>query len=256
MAEGLIIFPRMEVVITVSDSRNRAALEAAKREKGLVVSAPSSGSGGITGEIGVLVHIQESLREHGGAARVRLRGLWRVHLERVISGEEYTRVRFAKAEEEIHSDQSTKPEVMSKVLDQVDEFARLVPGIPAGIVSMLRGANTPGELADICAYSPQFTDEERVDLLRTLDPEQRLLKISRLFERQLTALREATEIKTIPECDTCADLADQAIESEPSQRAESMTAFLTHVVSEHPAELLALLAEKYGPTFMNKRALK
>jgi ATP-dependent Lon protease len=256
MAEGLIIFPNMEVVVTVNDSRNRAALEAARREKGLVVSAPASKSGGVTGEIGVLVHLQESLSEHGGGARVRLRGLWRVHLERVIDGEEYTRVRFAKAEEVAHSDQSTRPEVMRKVLDQIDEFVRLIPGIPTGIVGMLRDAGTPGELADFCAYSPQFTEEERLDLLRTLDPEQRLLKISRMFERQLTALRNATEIKTIPECDTCADLADQAIESEPSQRAEHMSAFLTHVVSEHPAELLALLAEKYGPGFMSKRALK
>lgn len=255
MAEGLIIFPHMEVVVTVSDSRNRAALEAARREKGLVVSAPASRSGDVTGEIGVLVHLQESLSEHGGGARVRLRGLWRVHLERIINGEEYTRVRFANAEV-AHSDQATRPEVMHRVLDQIDEFVRLIPGIPAGIVGMLRDASSPGELADICAYSPQFTEEERLDLLRTLDPEQRLLKISRMFERQLTVLRNATEIKTIPECDICADLADQALESEASQRAEHMSAFLTHVVSEHPAELLALLAEKYGPAFMSKRALR
>jgi hypothetical protein len=52
------------------------------------------------------------------------------------------------------------------------------------------------------------------------------------------------------------ELADRVFESEPSQRGEMASEFLTHVVEKHTGELLALLAERYGPAFMRKRAMK
>jgi ATP-dependent Lon protease len=251
----MVIFPHMEVVITVRDQRNMAALDAAMNERKFVVCAPISSSGRIAGNMGVLLHLKGKLPGRDGAATMRLKGLWRVRVEQVIGGEHYTRIRFSKVEEDVGSP-GENPEAMRTVLGQVDEFVRLIPGIPTEIVELLRNAKTPGELADTCAYSPQFTFEERLELLSTLDPEARLTRISELFSRQLSAVRRSTRAKSISECDTCAELADQAIESEASQRAEHLSAFLTHVVNEHPGELLTLLAEKYGPAFMNRRALK
>jgi len=255
VAGSLVIFPHMDVVITVGDLKNKAALEAARRERELMVSAPASSSGGVSGNIGVLVHVQESAPDRGGGMRVRLKGLWRVRIEQVLSRNEYTRVRFVKAEE-FTDNIGERPEVMRTVLGQIDEFAKLIPELPTSILKMLESAESPGKLADLCAYAPQFTLEERMDLLKTLDPEARLLKISRLFDRELSVLKQVPKANTIPDCETCAELADKAIESDAGVRAEHLSAFLNHVVNEHPLELLALIAEKYGPTFMNKRSLK
>ncbi len=63
--------------------------------------------------------------------------------------------------------------------------------------------------------------------------------------------------QSIPDCDICNDLADKAFEAQDQNRlGEIATAFLNHVISHHTAELMAVLAEKYGPIFMSKRALR
>ena len=42
----------------------------------------------------------------------------------------------------------------------------------------------------------------------------------------------------------------------PDQSGVVAREFLDHVVREHPDELVALLAEKYGPIFLRRRELK
>ena len=181
--------------------------------------------------------------------------MWRVRVKKVLEEKEYARVRFTKAKESDHAS-TGKSRIMEVVLGQIDEFVKLIPGIPAEITQAFRSAETPGKLADLCAYSPGFSSEERLDLLNTLGTEERLEKVSRHFERQLTALRELAKVKMIPECETCIELADRVFESEPNRRGEFVSEFLNHVVQKHSGELLGLIAEKYGPAFMRRRALK
>lgn len=185
-----------------------------------------------------------------------LKGLWRVRVEKILEERNYVRVRFTKAEEIDDDSTGGGSKTMQVVLNQIDEFAKLIPGIPSEIIGVLRSAETPGKLADLCAYSPGFSSEERLDLLKTLGAEERLQKVSKLFERHLIALREPVKYRGIPECETCMELADRAFESEPNRRGEIAMEFLNHVVERHTGELLGLLAERYGPVFMRKRALK
>ncbi len=65
-----------------------------------------------------------------------------------------------------------------------------------------------------------------------------------------------SKIKTIPECEICSDLADRAFDSGPAELNEIALKFLTHVIQDHTEEVLALLAEKYVPIFMAKRAMR
>ena len=184
-----------------------------------------------------------------------VKGLWRVRVENVIEEMAYARVSFTKAKE-VDDASTGKSRIMQVVLGQIDEFVKLIPGLPDEIIEAFRSAETPGKLADLCAYSPGFSSEERLDLLNTLGAEERLEKVSKHFERQLAALRELAEVKIIPECETCMELADRAFESEPNRRGEVASEFLNHVVQKHPGELLGLIVEKYGPVFMTRRALK
>ena len=184
-----------------------------------------------------------------------MKGLWRVRVEKVLEEGVFVRVRFTKAEE-IDDDSNGKSRNMQVVLDQLDELVKLIPGIPPEIIEALRRAETPGKLADLCAYSPGFSPEERLDLLKTLNAEERLEKVSKVFVRHLVALRELAMVKKIPDCETCMELADRAFDSEPNRRGEVALEFVNHVVQKHTGELLGLLAEKYGPEFMRKRLLK
>jgi ATP-dependent Lon protease len=254
MAEDEVIFPQTEVTITTRDRRNTRALLQAAKERQLIVFMPGSTSKDATGSIGTLVLVRKTALAKGGV-NASLKGLWRVRVEKVLEETEYSRVRFTKAEE---TDDACpgRSKTMQAVLDQIDEFVKLIPGIPSEIIEVLRSAETPGKLADLCAYSPGFSRDERLDLLRTLGAEERLAKVNTLFERNLTALKQLAKVKQIPECETCAELADRAFESEPTQRGEIALEFLNHVVQRHPDELLGLLAERYGPVFMRRRAMK
>jgi ATP-dependent Lon protease len=254
LAEDEIIFPHSEATITARDQRNTAAILQAAKERQLIVLVPTSNPQDVPGAIGTLVLVQK-MTTNNGRVNAMVRGLWRVRAEKVLDATAYSRVTFTKADE-IDDAPEGRSEVMKAVHGQIDEFEKLIPGIPPEIIEALRMAETPGKLADLCAYSPSFSAVERLDLLKTLGAEERLRKISEHFNRQLSNLREVAKIKTISECETCAELADKALESEPFRRGEIAVEFLNHVAQKHTAELLGVLAEKYGPAFMRRRALK
>jgi len=250
----VVIFPHSEVTITARDQRNTTALLQAAKERQLAVFIPSYSSKDVTDSIGTLVLVRKTAVAEGGVS-VSVKGLWRVRVENVLEERAYARVRFTRAEE-IDDASTGRSKIKQVVLGQIDEFVKLIPGIPAEIIEAFRSAETPGKLADLCAYSPGFSSDERLDLLNTLGAEERLEKVSKHFERQLTALRELAKVKMIPECETCMELADRVFESEPNRRGEIASEFLNHVFQEHPGELLGLIAEKYGLAFMTRRALK
>ena len=193
------------------------------------------------------------VRDQAGAATVA-KGLWRVRVQQVVDDKQYIRVRFGRAgSDETPSGASG---LMKDVLAQIDEFVKLMPGIPPEIIAFLKSVETPGRLADTCAYSPFFTLSEKLELLRTLDPEERLAKVNRLFGRQLADMKKVAGKPTIEECETCMDLADRAFDMGLNRSGDIAKEFLDHVVKEHPDELMVLLAGRYGPMFLRRRALK
>jgi ATP-dependent Lon protease len=255
LADDAILFPEMEVSLSLQDPRSVAAATQAFREHSLVVMIPSAGTAGVMGSIGTLVLIRRTAPAQGQGAQSVWKGLWRVRVDKVLSDDPYVRVRFSRAGE-VEEVVSGRSEMMKSVFGQIDEFVRVIPGIPAEIVAFLKDVDTPGKLADLCAYSPFFSREERLDLLRTLNPQERLEKVHRLFEKQLQYLERASKITSILECSTCIELADRALDLGAGGGAEVAREFLNHVTREHPDELLALIAERYGPAFMRRRALK
>jgi len=180
--------------------------------------------------------------------------LWRIRVKKVEEAPTHARVVFDRVDEP--SGTTNESPGVEKVHQELDEFAKLIPGIPQEILGRLRRAETPGELADLCGYSPGFTIEERIDLLSTLDQDERLRKVGSLFDRELHALKRLMKVSPISECEKCIGFADAAFESASSRGAEIATAFLNHVIQEHTDELLTILVERYGPGFMKKRSLR
>ncbi len=254
IVDDAIVFPEMEVSMTVHEPRSVAAATQAMKEHNLVVVIPSPGLDRVVGSIGTLVLIRKGAAAEGRTDQSIWKGLWRVKVDGILSESPYVRVRFSRAEA-VKDTVAERSDLMIEVFGQIDEFMEVIPGIPQEIIAFLKNVDTPGKLADLCAYSPFFTRGERLDLLGTLDPDERLRKVHRLFEKQLESLKMMAKTASILECATCMDLADRAFESGP-RVAEVAREFLDHVVREHPDELLALIAERYGPAFMRRRALK
>ena len=254
MVDDAVVFPEMEVSMTVHEPRSAAAAAQAFREHNLVVLIPSRTDSAV-GSIGTLVLLRRTEPSSSAGPQTIWKGLWRVKINDVLAEDPYVRVRFSRAEE-VRDAHAGSKELMKAVLDQIDEFVEIVPGIPQEVVSFLKNIDSPGKLSDLCAYSPFFTRSERLELLRTLDPEERLKKVHYLFEKQLQTLANMAKTPTILECQTCMDLADKAFEAGPSTGAKVAREFLEHLTKEHPDELLGIIAERYGPAFMRRRALK
>lgn len=73
----------------------------------------------------------------------------------------------------------------------------------------------------------------------------------------MSGTRTSTRVVPIPECDTCIDIADQAFESGTDVEIGRIAVkFLEHVINEHAGEVMSVLAEKYAPIFMTKRAMR
>jgi len=252
-AEEAVVLPEMEVTISMQDSKNLAAATQAFREHNLVVLVPSSGLSKAIGSISTLVLLQKMLPK-GSGAQLQSKGLWRVRVDSVFEDEHYVRVRFSRAggSDDVAARDS---KVMKTVFGQIDEFTRMIPGIPQELIAFLKSVDSPGKLADLCAYSPFFSQKERLELLETLDGEERLGKVSEFFERQLVELKRVAETKTILECPTCIELADRAFELGGGEGRVAKQ-FLEHVAKEHPEEVLGLLAERYGPAFLSRRSMK
>lgn len=253
MSENMVLFPHMDIALIVSGEKKLDAIDQALSERHLLAVIPTS-TQNVLNEIGTLALIKKRTSSSDGTHHVWLKGLWRIQVKKLINKATYTKISFTRVNE--LEDSSKNLKIMQQVLGNIDEFVKLLPGISSDIINLVKNAKTPGKLADLCAYSPNFTHEEKIDLLRTLDTEKRLKKVNHLFELQLDSLRRIAKLKPIPECDTCMDLADGAFESNPTQSVEIVLAFLNHVINEHTDELLSVLVEKYGPIFMKKRSLR
>jgi len=264
LSEEFVLFPGMEIVTVVNEKRGITAMEEALREHQILAFIPATKSeASAIGTLAIVKRAKRILEDEGEIAGqlnddgLELRGMWRIKIKKIIESDSgYPRAVFERAGEiavPLSHDPST---LVNKVQTQIDEFIELIPEIPKEIVSLLKHTNTPGELADLCANSPEFTHDEKVDLLKTLNQEERLSKVTKLFEKQLKALKKLAKVDPISDCEKCLELADKAFDSDPNLRAEIAVQFLNHVVRDHTGELLGLLAEKYLPIFMNKRAMR
>jgi ATP-dependent Lon protease len=249
----LVLFPRMEVTLPITEKRNADAVLRALREHHLVAFIPADFERTSEG-IGTLSLVTGSEPSQDGV-RVVLRGLWRVRVMNPLGLDSEPVVRIERVEENSEGGGESQS-MMRRVQNQIAEISEILTDIPPEIVSLLKNAKTPSELSDLCAMSPALSHEERVVLLRTLDPDERLRIVNRHLDRQIEMLKSMAQGKPILDCETCTDLADRAFDGDPAMRGELIVDFLNHVVTNHTAELLGVLAEKYGPTFMKKRSLR
>jgi ATP-dependent Lon protease len=247
--KDIVLLPFMEVSLSLKENVGREAVLESLSSRHLVAMVPADGYR--VGDIGTLTLLDE---EEGSKEQVSLKGLWRIRIREVRGEVGRPKVKFTRIED--FKEAPGAAAMVRKVHGQVDEFLKLMPSLPKEVVSPVLETNSPGKLADLCAASPMFNDRERLEFLEMLDPQERLERVSDRLERALQALREAARPTQIQDCEICMDFADRALEAGDSTRNLIVADFLEHVVEKHPAEIMNLIAEKYGPSFMQKRSLR
>jgi len=174
--DDTVVFPNMTVTLP---------LDTADEERVLVVPRHES----VYAKVGTVAEVGERARLPGGAPVVTLTGLHRALIGAAETGPGGRL--YVEADER---PDETPPPVKTRQLETeyravVQEILELRDADPR-VGEFLRSVDEPGVLADTCAYSPDLTFEQRVELIETLDIVERLefalsLQRERLAELQV-----------------------------------------------------------------------
>jgi ATP-dependent Lon protease len=171
--DDVVVLPHMTVTLAVEGDDQKAAIEAARQSNRLILLVPRVD--GKFGAIGTVGRLGDSAELPTGAEAFMIRGEYRARLgsgQADIAGALW-----------VKADPIADPEQPSeKVQELAREYRAMLEnlvesrGVPQ-VVQFLRAARTPGHLADLAGYSPDLTTEQKLEVLETIDLEQRLTKL-------------------------------------------------------------------------------
>ena len=145
--------------------------------------------------VGVIAEVgQRIARPGGGHAHVILQGQARGVVTKILQEQPYVAARVRRQDDPV--DGGTEAEAaMSAVLEQVESYIGMLPNVPEEVLTMIRGVDEPGWLADLIAFSPEFSSEQRQELLEVLDPVKRLRRLSVIVQKRLNVLNLRRQIQ-------------------------------------------------------------
>jgi ATP-dependent Lon protease len=183
--EDIVVFPNMNVTLTVDVGSEDRVLLIPRHENDYA-------------QVGTVAEVTDRVRLPGGGRAVALSGL-----HRGLAGAAETDTRGQLRVEVEERPDSEESDARTRELEReyravVEEILEL-RGDDGRISAFVRSITEPGALADTVGYSPDFTFEQKVELLETLDVKERLelaitLQRDRLAEMEVRRrIREDVE---------------------------------------------------------------
>src|SRR6186997_930944 len=201
-----VIFPEMIVPLTVGRDRSVKALDRAVRTSQPValVTQRSSEQEDISSvdelyTIGTLAKIAQVIRLQDGTIRAIVQGQRRVRLLDLLQTDPHLEARV-----EVIDDASEKTleieALMASIHTQIEQYVSSGASVPPEVAVAARNITDGGLLADMTAYSPEMTTEQRQELLETIDVADRLRLASAFLAKQIEVLelkgRIQSEVKS------------------------------------------------------------
>ena len=145
--------------------------------------------------VGVIAEVGQRITRPGGHSHVILQGLARGIVVSYIQQDPYLVARVNRHDDPVN-DSPESEAAMTAVLEQVENYISMLPNVPEEVLTMVRSVEEPGWLADLIAFSPEFTAEQRQELLEVLDPVERLRRLSVMIQKRLIVLNLRQQIAT------------------------------------------------------------
>src|SRR6266516_6629414 len=167
-----VVLPGMVVTATLETPESREAATAARQSDGHLLLVPRVD--GRYALVGTIATIENAGELPGGQLAVVVRGLSRARIGAGVAGTgPATWVEVERLDE---------PEPSPRTLELAREYRAVVENILEArgaqqVAEMLRGITDPGQTADMAVYSPDLSFERKVEVLETVDVEQRLEKV-------------------------------------------------------------------------------
>ncbi|MGA7913362.1 MAG: endopeptidase La [Candidatus Dormiibacterota bacterium] len=171
--DDVVVLPHMTVTLAVEGDDQKAAIEAARQGSRMILLVPRIE--GKFGAIGTVGRLGESADLPTGAEAFIIRGEYRARLgsgQADIGG-----ALWVKADPILDPEPPTEAsiELSREYRAQLENLVES-RGVPQ-VVQFLRAAKTPGHLADLAGYSPDLSLEQKLEVLETVDLEQRLARL-------------------------------------------------------------------------------
>src|SRR5438067_4298849 len=164
----------MVVTLTLESPEARTAVAAARQTGDLLLLVPRLENR--YASVGVVATIEDSGKLQNGMEALVIRALHRAQIGTGVAGTgDATWVQVTEADEQ-NADTSRARELARDYRATVENIVE-ARGVPQ-VAEMLRGITDPSALADTAGYSPDLSMEQRVEILETLDVEQRLGKVT------------------------------------------------------------------------------
>ena len=197
-----VIFPEMIVPLQVGREKSVNALNAAVAEGSLIalvtqrraeteeILEPSE-----LYAIGTIAKIAQVVQLQDGTVRAIVQGQSRLRVHGFVS----TSPHLVATGEELPdaSPKGVEVEAMMKTVQaQMDQYVQSGAPVPPEAAVAARNISEPGLLADMVAYSPDMSTEQRQELLETVDVVERLKLVSTFLNRQVEILELKGKIQS------------------------------------------------------------
>lgn len=199
----MVIMPHMTVPLQVGQGKSYLAMEQAwgnDHEVLLIFVSETEIEGYKQNQtqqlppIGVVARLMEFIKLPDGTVRIILEGLQRAKVQKAIHNTPFYRVTCIPIVD-VEVGGIEIQALIETVKQQVDEFVDHLGEVPQEAVSFVHRIEWPGHLADIVTWGPAFEFSDRLDVLNTLDPSERLQKAHLVLARRLELLRLRQKIQ-------------------------------------------------------------
>jgi ATP-dependent Lon protease len=201
-----VIFPEMIVPLQVGREKSVNALNAAVAEGGPIALVTQRhaeqediNEASELYEVGTLAKIAQVVQLQDGTVRAIVQGQSRLRLHRFSSTEPYLRGVVEEVSDATPSGLEVQA-LMRTVQAQIEQYVANGAPVPPEAAVAARNITEPGLLADMVAYSPDMTTEQRQEMLETIDVVERLKLVSNFLARQIEILelkgRIQSEVKS------------------------------------------------------------
>ena len=206
-----VLMPHMSLPLPIEDDETAAAIAAAPEHNRLVLllterAIPSeereraAASGDENDEeyelceVGTIAEVGQQITRPGNPPAILLQGQSRGHVVDFGTGPGCP---LATVERRDDPPEKTDEAgiAMATIVEQVETYLGMMPNVPEEVLMMVRGVEEPGWLADLIAFSPEFSSEQRQELLEEFDPIARLRAIGVLVQRRLDVLTLRQQIQ-------------------------------------------------------------
>jgi ATP-dependent Lon protease len=168
-----VVLPGMVVTLTLESEEARRAVAAADGPDSELLLVPRVGQR--YAGVGTVARVEDVGQLQNGMEALVIRGLHRAVVGVGVPGT--GDATWVQVEPVLDPDPpSPRAEELAREYRATVENLVEARGLPQ-IAEFLRGIREPGQIADVSGYSPELTFEQKVEVLETLDVEERLEKV-------------------------------------------------------------------------------